>query len=443
MQCTNCGKELTENDTFCSNCGTAVKNVAMPEEPKYEDVTNHFNSNTVPSVPVETPQQQTVVNNEVATPTVQPTLAPVQEVPIEVVKTETPTTPTVAPLQPAPAETPVVAPEAQPVVEQPTVVQDQPATQPAVQETAPAQPAQEASTEQQVPKTELQPPPSTEPTNLGNPAVAQVMGSDFANKDVIPSGGVNYGPAPIVDPPQTLTELAQPPVNNSVPAGPRGPKKGFGGAVVVVIVLISSVLFIGLGIFVGSIMFGGSAPKKTGGDEPIQTQTGAVVTVTFGGAKFNIPDDYYDYDLADEKLAIYNDDIYFYIMLAPKSYAQYNSNIPYLKQYYEGLNYTVSSAKEVKVVDQRYVTIDMENITGKVTLFIRPFTNSQSLTGAIAKTTDSFATSKDLSDVEAILSTSQIVTKAIQENKQDLYKEVLRGIIEAEFDDASEEKAIQ
>ena len=482
MQCTNCGKELTAEDTFCNNCGLAVKDVSQPTNVAVNNnVENGGAAPAAASIPLESqpdPNKDTIPYNQVvqAAPAAEPVAqAPVAQEPAQpVAQVAAPAVQQVAPAQEV--AQPVVA-EAQPVA-QPTTTLQAPAAEPVVQaaaqpqqvdvqevmqaQVAQAQAAQQtqpvveqpvaqvqtaATTTTEVPKTNLTPPPVTETTNLGgNPAVAQVMGSDFAAEheaaSKIPSGGVDYGPAPIVDPPQVVVQTISGPGYQPN----MGAKKGISGALLVVIIVVAAVAFLGVGLFVGSIMFSNNVSKSEGselGGDDNKKESSAIVTVTFGGAKFNIPDDYYDYDLEDDKLAVYNDDIYFYIMVAPKSYTQYNSNIPYLKKYYEGLGYMVSSAEEKKVGDQRYIIMDMSNNSGKVSLFIRSFTNNSSLTGAIAKTTDSYATAKDLSDVESILSTSQIVTKSVKATKEVYYNEVLKGIIEAKLDETPNEKPLE
>ena len=379
MQCTNCGRELANDDTFCSNCGVAVKNVAMPEG----GVTANVQPvEATPVVQVETAQTvQTVVEQPVQ---------PVVEQPVQPV---TLAPPAEAPIEAAPVESVVVA--------QPTPVHvDAPGAAPAPevqQTTAPQTAAPEEETK-------------------GNPAVAQVMGSEFAAKqeddNVIPSGGINYGPAPIVDPPAMSTmNVAPPPLQ-------APPKKG--GIPMPAIVAIAIIAFVGLlggGIFVGTLI--GGSQKVT--PEKI-TDLGQRETVSFGGATF--------------KLAIYNDDIYFYIMIAPMGYAQYNSNIPYLKTYYQQQGYNVTSGTEKKVMKENYVVLDMESASGKVTLFIRRFNASNSLTGAIAKTQGDYATMEDLEVVESILGTNKQVSRSTGgEKTTKIDSEVLNGIIEMDLDD--------
>ena len=394
MQCTNCGKELANDDTFCSNCGVAVKNVAMPE--------GGVTTNVQPEPVVQIETAQTL--EQAQTQAVQPvTLTPPAAAPIETAQVEP-----VIVAQPTPVhvDAPSVAPA--PEVQQ-TVVEQQVVEQPVVEQTAAPAPEEETK---------------------GNPAVAQVMGSEFAAKqeddNVIPSGGINYGPAPIVDPP-AMSEMTV-----TAPPLQAPPKKG--GFPVPAIIAIAIVAFVGLlggGIFVGTLIAGGSNVEKPGKIVDV----GKRETVTFGGATFNIPTDNYEYELSSGKLAIFNDDIYFYIMIAPMGYTQYNNNIPYLKNYYSEQGYLVESGTEKRVGDQRYVVLDMQSATGKVTLFIRPFNSSNSLTGAIAKTQGDYATAEDLEIVESILKTNKQVSRAAGGDKiTKIDDEVLNGIIDMNID---------
>lgn len=394
MQCTNCGRELANDDTFCSNCGVAVKNVAMPEG---GNVTNVQPAEAVQTVPVETVQATEPVVEQQVQPV---TLAPPAEAPIEA----------------APAEPVVVA--------QPTPVHvDAPGT-------APAPEVQQTTVEQTAAPAE---------ETKGNPAVAQVMGTEFAAKqeeddNVIPSGGVNYGPAPIVDPP-AMTNM------NIAPAPLQAPPKkgGFPMPALIAIAIVAFVGLLGGGIFVGTLIggSGNTTPEKI-------VDLGKRETVSFGGATFNIPTDNYEYELSSGKLAIYNDDIYFYIMIAPMNYSQYNSNIPYLKKYYQEQGYNVTNGTEKKVKNENYVVLDMESASGKVTLFIRRFNSSNSLTGAIAKTQGDYATMEDLEMVESILGTNKQVSRSAGgEKATKIDSEVLNGIIDMnidEIEDVEEEK---
>jgi hypothetical protein len=380
MQCTNCGRELASDDTFCSNCGVAVKNVAMPE-----------GVNTVTGVPIETA-------TEVATPTVVEPVTMAEPV----VQQTTLTPPVEAPINSEPVN----------VVVQPTPVH--------VEE--PAHVENAVTTETKVEE------------NKGNPAVAQVMGTEFAAKqeddNVIPSGGVNYGPAPIVDPPALGVAVPLP----DAPAAPK--KKGFPVAAIVAVLVVAFVGVLGLGILAGSILL---APKQIEPEKILPTETRE--KVTFGGATFNIPTDNYEYELSSGKLAIFNNDIYFYIMIAPMSYNQYSSNIPYLKSYYGSEGYNVTDGTEKRVGEQRYVILNMENASGKVTLFIRPFNASNSLTGAIAKTTGEYASEEDLRLVESILGTNKQIEKSTTGDKIiTIDNEILNGIIEYTGEEPIEEQ---
>ena len=407
MQCSSCGKELTSEDVFCSNCGTAVVR------------------QTSDSQDVQTILQNTLSTNNVGTqPVVQAvTEAPLQSpAPVEVATPVNNTNVEVSTVQSNPTEivsTSLTPPESKDINQkeeieynvgrQTTFVTSD------VQSSAPAQEAT-VSTVQPEAAVETQ---------------AVVETPEYQ--------AVTFGPAPIIDPP--VIETPQPVYNSVAYDVPN--KKGMSGGALVGIIAIVAFVFLAGGIGVGLLLFGASntSTKGTSGEVKTDLPTEELVEVEFGGSKFSIPYNEYDYELDNNRLAIYNDNIYFYLMVSSTSYPTYLAGIPKLKDQYEKENYTVSSASEEKVDDQRYIILNIANDSGKVSLFIRKFTNTQCLTGAIARTDDSYATSKDLSAVESIISSSQIITRAINTNKERLDNDVLKGIIEANFDEEDKEES--
>ena len=392
MLCTNCGKELTNEDTFCNNCGTPVR----------KDNTE----NITPTIPLSSEQPAPATLSAPAPAPTQPAVVVSTEVPVQASTT----------LEPVQTNAPVQA-----VVE------------PAVTTAPILQPAQPAPAVAEQPKVEV---------SGGNPAVAQVMGSDFAasmqnDDNVIPSGGINYGPAPIVDPPVMVPNNTTQQFNNLDPK----PKKGMPKALFAVFAIVFLVGFLGIGIFLGSSMGNKEQNTQTReNDNKKDSDTG--VSITFEGAQFVIPSDTFQYELSNNKLSIYNDDIYFYIMIAPMSYNQYSSNISQLKKYYNDQGWTVDNATEKTVGSQKYIVMDLSNADGKTTLFIRSFTTTNSLTGAIAKTAGGYATNDDFKLVEQILSTNKKLPNRSMggETKSVTDGEILDGIINSSFEDSNAEE---
>ena len=417
MQCGNCGKALTSEDTFCSNCGTAVK-----KEEEHVDVSEHFSDANTPSTGIGIASPQTSVNQPIPISSNQveekAALTPPEDKPVDapMVQEELQSgrkTSFIEGTEPQNNNitTEVVETHAAPVVEVAQTVVAQPQVETVqVAEPAPVEAVQEV---QVTPEPQIVAP---EPV----PIVEDPVG---------------FGPAPIVDPPVAAPSI--PYAAAPQPAYIQQPRGGIAKKLIFGVLALFTMAFIGIGAYFGTIALGtiNNVKEEKKSPDIVDSNT---TEVSFAGAKFSIPSDRFDYELDSERLAIYNDDIYFYIMTAPSKYSQYLVNIPLLKKHYQDLGYNVSSASEESVGSQKYIILNVSNDDGKVSLFIRKFTNTHSLTGAIARTDDSFATNKDLSDVESILSTSQIVTKSSKEEKTILGKEILKGIIEATFEESNE-----
>jgi hypothetical protein len=226
-----------------------------------------------------------------------------------------------------------------------------------------------------------------------------------------------------------------------VNAQPPKQNKGIPKAVFAVFAIVFLVGFLGVGILLGSSM-GGNSQKSTKGDVKDDADTDTGISITFEGAQFVIPSDKFQYELSNNKLSIYNDDIFFYIMIAPMSYSQYSGNINQLKNYYAEQGWKIDNATEKKVGSQRYIVLNLYNNDGKTTLFIRAFTSANSLTGAIAKTSGGYATDDDFKLVEKILSTNKKIPNRSMGEETSVPSavnsgEIIDGIINMTFEENS------
>ena len=302
MQCNNCGRELSNEDVFCSNCGASVtQNVS-------EDISAHFeNANAGPVQSVDPNQNVVVEATNPANINSTPVVSSVEQAP------------------PAQASAPVETVQPQTVSQEPAV-DTQAQAQPEQSFLTPpedkyitdnnSQEEIEYNTGRQttfvsgvtdtssvVASTEAE--PQTQ-------SVAEPQAVETTNVVEQPSyDSVTFGPAPIIDPP------VAPEYNNvavGTPVYNVKPKNGMPIGALIAIIAVAAVAFLGAGLGVGFLLF--NSVKTGGGNneevdpQPISTNK---VDVNFGGSVFTIPSDTYDYDSDEEKLAIYNDEIYFYI----------------------------------------------------------------------------------------------------------------------------------
>ncbi len=408
MQCINCGKELTSEDRFCNNCGTSVSAVPLlSEETLIEEEAPKTNFNeTIPTV-----------EEIVAQPVVE-TQAPVVE------------TPQVEQPEPQVVEKNNLAPP--PVYEEQAVAQ--PVEAPPVQEVQ-AAPVAEA------PVVEAAPAPAE------TPQVAEVQHIDvqshFNGGD---SAQAYHKPAvdsttqgPIFTPPEKPTPIEiEMPVEVPPAPMPIESRKKIPLPALIAIIVVAAIALCGGGIAIGSIL--SSKPATEPKEDPLPKPEEPIViadstTIVFAGSKFDIPIDY-EYEIEDGKLSIYNDDLYYFVQVAPTNYAQYSSNIPFLKNNYESLGYTVKEGYETKVGNSQYIILSLVTSRNEnVTLFIRSFTTKQSFVCAIGKTDGTFANTKDLNEIETILASSQIVTSRDINIDEDVASDkIFQGVLNVKFE---------
>ena len=206
---------------------------------------------------------------------------------------------------------------------------------------------------------------------------------------------------------------------------------------VIAVVVVACLVFGGLGLLVGSQVFGnkGVTPAENPGNKTGDGDGGETVTpvkttsVIFAGNKFEIPVEF-DYEVKEGKLSIYDENVYYYVQVAPSSYAQYAANIPYIKDNYTKLGYEVMSATERTVLKSRYVILDLVKNTGeKVTLFLRAFTTNQSFVCAVGRTDGKFATNTELNKIENILATKTLIAEKSFPQEDNIKDDALLSVV--------------
>ena len=402
MLCSNCGKELTEEDKFCNNCGEKV--IRRHEVPLTSDmpstVANAYGEEVIPYPGEETTAYEVI-------PQVDPATNEVVDKESMAVYTEpAPQVEEVAPqvIEEAPVEAVVEQPKEESILTPPVggpsvddnVMFDSPTTTEASTSSVLFDSTPTTTVQETTPLKSFENNAATA-NDTGIASIPMDHNSLETEKIEV---NKNYGPAPIVDPPAGADKYYEK-FNASIE-----PKKKNNLAFIIPLIVVGALFCGAIGLFVGSKIFkavGEELGKKDNGPVAIAEYS----TVTFNGSNFKIPVDY-DYDVQEGKLSIFNDDLYYYVQVAPSSYSQYASNIPYLKQNYESLGYKVEKTEESSVGKTRYVIMHLATSKDeKVTLIIRAFTTSESVVCAVGKTDGSFATTKDLDNLEAILSTSE------------------------------------
>ena len=412
MQCSNCGKELTEEDRFCNNCGEKV--IRRHEVPLTSDmpntVANAYGEEVIPYPGEETSAYEVIPQVDPATEQVEeiaPQVSFEEEAPkveVEEVAPQVETTPVDEPVQQSVLTPPTTGPSVDDNImfDKPSTSEESTTTNSVLFDSTPTSTVQETT-----PLNSFE----NNAATVNDTGVASIpMDHNSLETEKI-EVNKNYGPAPIVDPPAGADKYYEK-FNAQV-----APKKKNNLAFIIPLIVIGALFCGAIGLFIGSKIFkavGEELGKKDAGPVAIAEYS----TVTFNGSNFKIPVDY-DYDVQEGKLSIFNDDLYYYVQVAPSSYSQYASNIPYLKQNYESLGYKVEKTEETAVGKTRYVILHLTTSKSeKVTLIIRAFTTSESVVCAVGKTDGSFATTKDLDNLEAILSTSETaaVKRAIDLN---------------------------
>ena len=403
MLCSNCGKELTEEDKFCNNCGEKV--IRRHEVPLTSDmpstVANAYGEEVIPYPGEEESAYEVIPRVDPATNEVldEEKMAVYREPIKEEAVEEAPQVVEEQDVAPEPAHENVLTPptggpsvDDNIMFDKPTTTEETTtSTNSVLFDSTPTTTVQET--------TPLKSFENNEATANDTGIASIPMDHNSLETEKI-EVNKNYGPAPIVDPPAGADKYYEK-FNASIE-----PKKKNNLAFIIPLIIVGALFCGAIGLFVGSKIF------KAVGEELGKKETGPVAiaeysTVSFNGSNFKIPVDY-DYDIQEGKLSIFNDDLYYYVQVAPSSYSQYASNIPYLKQNYESLGYTVEKTEEVAVGKTRYVILHLNTSKAeKVTLIIRAFTSSESVVCAVGKTDGSYATTKDLDNLEAILSTSE------------------------------------
>ena len=263
MQCSSCGKELTNEDVFCSNCGTAVARQATDSQDVQTILQNTFASSEVQVQPVVQPVVQTVTEPQVQSSTPEVTVAPVNNTNVEVSGVPTNQTEVVSTSLTPPEDKDINQKEEieYNVGRQTSFVTSD------VQSSEPAQETYVAPVQAEA---------SAQPVVQAQP-VAVVETPEYQT--------VTYGPAPIIDPPVVETPV---PIYNN--AGYNVPnKKGISGGVLVGIIAIVAFVFLAGGIGVGLLLFSSSnsSGKGSGGEVKTDSPAEDLVEVEFAGSKYS------------------------------------------------------------------------------------------------------------------------------------------------------------
>ena len=392
MQCNKCGKELSLEDKVCTVCGNVLVEDTPDLDHKVEVSKESVEEFSVPLT------SETEVENEVPRPVFEENTTKEEvkeEVVIETPKEEVVTTST---LTPPPTKEEIE------VKEEEKVNTFDFLNHSSVPETTPT------SVEMPQPTPEVQ---SVQPVKEETTSNAS-----FASEPV--TNNFDYTPNTV------QVDYNRVNMNNAPIAPVASVNKRF-SPVLIVVAIVLCVLFLGGGILVGTLLFGNKTDTPTVPEEKVEKVK--TTSVIFAGNKFEIPIDY-DYEVKEGKLSIYDDSIYFYVQVAPSSYAQYAANIPYIKNNYAKLGYTVENAEEKSVLNSKYVVLDLIKSTGeKVTLFLRAFTTNQSFVCAVGRSDGNFATLNELSTIENILATKTLMATKSFDQEDDVKDDDLLGVI--------------
>lgn len=428
MQCTKCGKELSLDDKVCPICGNVlIEDTPGLDHTKEEIIEDEVNDSIIESV------------EETAAKVEQEEAKNAFSVPISSYEEEE-----------AEAPRPVFEDEEKEEVKEEAVVESEEETKKEVIEEV-----EEVKEEPKLAPSPLAPPPTEEAVEEAkeeeakdftflsshhdeiNNSTATVQKIEDTHEEIVYEASTETVPseeyklASEVNPETVSVDYSEVNTNQGYDEGYTR-KTPIG--LIIAVVVVACLVFGGVGVLVGSQVFGTKeTPPTTQKDdddsgnttvEPVKT-----TSVIFAGNKFEIPVEY-DYEVKEGKLSIYDESVYYYVQVAPSSYAQYAANIPYIKDNYTKLGYTVESAAERTVLKSKYVILDLVKSTGeKVTLFLRAFTTNQSFVCAVGRSDGKFATNSELNKIENILATKTLIASKSYEGEEEVRDDNLLSVI--------------